>query len=629
VPRGRPSNDGRENQGLLAEAYLHSGQYERAREIFGELISTTPNAAQPDDISLGAAKGLDLLDGGSGAFDSKAPDLAEPDHLLRANIYQFNRDFARAKLHLDAVVARFSSGANTPEAIFQIGRGFAQRSEPAEALKWFERVLEQYPQNEIAPDALLHAASAYSRLGKANEAIRRYQNFIEKYPTDARLDRAYLNIVDVYRDQGAETEARLWAAKTQEAFRGKLPEAVAIFAEARISVAREDWPAALSTLDRLKAFPDLGGASVPGGTSAGEVSFLRGVALEQMKRYPEAVDTYLSIADGRDEYYGWRSTERLKALARDETGRSFIAQKIGALAAELKAKDADMRRQTAQSILRLTDSSDLRERALVVLRGAVKSLPRYQPPTLKLREEARAGSPLANRLVALGLYDEAAPEIEADTSRPLSATTDPAYTFATWYARGNRGDRGIAFIEPIWRRLPADHPIELIPREHLDLLYPAPYADELLRSATQRGVDPRLVLAIMRQESRFQPDAKSYAAARGLMQFISDTATRVAGKLGRDSFRQDDLYYPPTAVLFGSQYLADLFKEFPNLSDAVVASYNGGDDNMKRWLARSRSNLPERYVPEIAYSQTKDYVYKVMANYRMYQYMYDDQLRPR
>jgi soluble lytic murein transglycosylase len=177
--------------------------------------------------------------------------------------------------------------------------------------------------------------------------------------------------------------------------------------------------------------------------------------------------------------------------------------------------------------------------------------------------------------------------------------------------------------------LPADYPIELIPREHFDLLYPAPYADELLKSATQRGVDPRLVLAIMRQESRFQPDAKSYAAARGLMQFISDTSARVAGKLGCESFRQDDLYYPPTAVLFGSQYLADLFKEFPNQPDAVAASYNGGDDNMKRWLARSRSNVPERYVPEIAYSQTKDYVYKVMANYRMYQHMYDDQLRPR
>jgi len=185
----------------------------------------------------------------------------------------------------------------------------------------------------------------------------------------------------------------------------------------------------------------------------------------------------------------------------------------------------------------------------------------------------------------------------------------------------------MAFIEPVWRKIPADFPIELIPSDHLEMLHPAPYADELLTHAPERGVDPRLLLAIMRQESRFQPDAKSYAAARGLMQFISTTSTRVAGAVGRDNFRQDDLYYPPTAILFGSQYVADLFRSFPDQPEAVAASYNGGDDNMKRWLARARSNEPERYVPEVVFAQSKDYVYKVMASYRMYQYLYDEQLR--
>ncbi len=50
---------------------------------------------------------------------------------------------------------------------------------------------------------------------------------------------------------------------------------------------------------------------------------------------------------------------------------------------------------------------------------------------------------------------------------------------------------------------------------------------------------------------------------------------------------------------------------------------------MKRWLTRSRSSSPDRYVPEIGFSQTKDYVYRVMANYRVYQYLYDERLRPR
>ena len=131
----------------------------------------------------------------------------------------------------------------------------------------------------------------------------------------------------------------------------------------------------------------------------------------------------------------------------------------------------------------------------------------------------------------------------------------------------------------------------------------------------------------MRQESRFRADVKSYAAARGLMQFISTTSDQIAQQLGRENFRQDELYDPPTSVLFGSQYLSNLFKQFPNQPQAVAASYNGGEDNMARWLARAKSNSPDLYVPEIAFSQSKDYVYKVLANYRVYQFLYSENLK--
>ncbi len=111
------------------------------------------------------------------------------------------------------------------------------------------------------------------------------------------------------------------------------------------------------------------------------------------------------------------------------------------------------------------------------------------------------------------------------------------------------------------------------------------------------------------------------------MQFISTTANVIAGELGRENFKQDELYNPPTAVLFGSQYLSNLFKQFPAQPQAVAASYNGGETNMARWLARSKSDSPDRYVPEIVFSQSKDYVYKVMANYRVYQMFYDENLK--
>ena len=119
------------------------------------------------------------------------------------------------------------------------------------------------------------------------------------------------------------------------------------------------------------------------------------------------------------------------------------------------------------------------------------------------------------------------------------------------------------------------------------------------------------------------------AAARGMMQFISSTADQVAAELNLRDFDQDNLYNADTAILFGAYYLANLFKQFPGQPQAVAGSYNGGADNLARWIARSHSTEADRYVPEIGFSQTKDYVYKVMTNFWTYQRLYDNQLQPR
>jgi soluble lytic murein transglycosylase len=113
-----------------------------------------------------------------------------------------------------------------------------------------------------------------------------------------------------------------------------------------------------------------------------------------------------------------------------------------------------------------------------------------------------------------------------------------------------------------------------------------------------------------------------------MMQFIASTANEIASQLQLKNFDQDDLYEPETAILFGSQYLSNLFQQFPNQPQAVAGSYNGGAENLARWIDRSRSQDADRYVPEIGFSQTKDYVYKVMSNYWTYQRFYNSQLQP-
>lgn len=165
-----------------------------------------------------------------------------------------------------------------------------------------------------------------------------------------------------------------------------------------------------------------------------------------------------------------------------------------------------------------------------------------------------------------------------------------------------------------------------ISKSNLAKEYPALYRAELLRYAKSRGVDPRFVLAIMKQESSFRANAKSPAAARGLLQLVLDTALKYNKQAGFPNLKDDDLYRPEVNIAIGSYYIAELKKEFGGLYEAVAASYNGGEDNSLRWLNRSNPKDAAIFTSEVGFAESKNYVFKVMGNYRVYRELYTEDL---
>lgn len=156
--------------------------------------------------------------------------------------------------------------------------------------------------------------------------------------------------------------------------------------------------------------------------------------------------------------------------------------------------------------------------------------------------------------------------------------------------------------------------------------YPVPYRTELLQAAAKYKVDPRFLLAIMKQESSFKAAAKSPAGARGLLQLVFDTAIKYNKKAGYPNFQPDDLYKPAVNIAVGSAYIADLRSEFGGMYEAIAASYNGGEDNAARWLKRSRPAEPGIFASEVGFAESKNYVFKVMNNYRVYRQLYNEKL---
>lgn len=156
--------------------------------------------------------------------------------------------------------------------------------------------------------------------------------------------------------------------------------------------------------------------------------------------------------------------------------------------------------------------------------------------------------------------------------------------------------------------------------------FPAAFAEDVLRESKKRKLDPRFVLAIMKQESTFRPGIKSPSAARGLLQLVYDTALKYNKKAGFPTIEGDDLYKPNVNIAIGCEYIADLKDQFAGLYEAIAASYNGGEDNAARWLNRSKPKEPGIFAAEIGFAETKTYVFKVMTNYRVYRELYDENL---
>lgn len=159
--------------------------------------------------------------------------------------------------------------------------------------------------------------------------------------------------------------------------------------------------------------------------------------------------------------------------------------------------------------------------------------------------------------------------------------------------------------------------------------YPVPYRFQIVKEASKRDLDPRLILAIMRQESQFKSNARSPSAARGLLQLTIDAARRYGKRAGFERVTEDSLYRPEVSIAIGAEYLSELSRMFAGLPEAMAAAYNGGEDNVARWLARSNQNDEGIFTAEVGFSESKNYIFKVMSNYRAYRQLYDAKLNRR
>ncbi|MHA2641729.1 MAG: lytic transglycosylase domain-containing protein [bacterium JZ-2024 1] len=163
-------------------------------------------------------------------------------------------------------------------------------------------------------------------------------------------------------------------------------------------------------------------------------------------------------------------------------------------------------------------------------------------------------------------------------------------------------------------------------KEILRLAFPLAYQDIVRREAEKSGLDPLLVLALIRQESMFDAGAVSSANAIGLMQIIPPTARAVAKKI-KTTTSPAKLKDPEHNVVLGVWYLKHLIEQQAGSLVLALASYNWGPARVSRYISSLSDDLKKEEVALIDLiptSETRLYVKKVLFNYWMYRRIWGD-----
>jgi soluble lytic murein transglycosylase len=163
---------------------------------------------------------------------------------------------------------------------------------------------------------------------------------------------------------------------------------------------------------------------------------------------------------------------------------------------------------------------------------------------------------------------------------------------------------------------------EEMTREQWDVFYPLAYWDIIVQESRARNLDPFQVAGLIRQETVFNPRARSSARAYGLMQLLIPTAVLTAKKYGTDrSITEESLYEPRLNIQLGTAYLRDQIDKFGRI-EYVAAAYNAGPQRVVQWKTSLPADIDE-WDEAVPFKETRGYVQGVVRNRLQYERLYD------
>jgi len=582
-----------------SDCALRTGYFDLARSLLVRLIQED----RSDEPALAAAERL-------AGMISEAEAGRLP--MLLGFTFHLHRDFGRALQYLQQALGRDDAlpAREANEARFTIGLSLLSGQRYGEASLAFARVAALAKTPSERARAHYHEGRAHELRGAWPAAGLKFRQAYQAEPQGRSwAAAALLSALRLDWRGGSEASAltfyQLLAARPE--WRNEAARAALFLAASDVVRGRRD-----------RVRPWLAQAALGSRDDRLEVSYWSG-RLAELERDPRgAVARYLEVLHA-DPYHPLARSARIR-LAADPLARTAAAEGRRLAAARglddlygawlLLENDPAARVAARRRIVQRLSADRGAVSYLRLAEVPVRNWPLWDDESLDDAEEM---------LLALGIWRDGASAVREHF--PL-ANPSLAFTGGLLLVRGGEISRSITVADALRARAPARLPLAIQPRAFRRLLYPFPYQAAILAQGRIQGVDPDLLTALLRVESRFEASALFRAAHRGLAGLPLATARRLAIELNLASRSPESLYRPESSIARAATYLGALLRDMGGAPFPAVAAYDAGEAQAMAWRSQCFSQEPEEYFTKIGDRMTRDYVRRVLTDQAQYAELY-------